>query len=360
MTCPAWRSASSSSARCSAHDARRDRVDLVAQPQPHVGRDLVVARARRCAAACRRRRRARSAARSMLRCTSSSVERPLELAGLDLALRSRPRPRSIAARSRRGEDAARGEHARVRERALRCRTSPSRRSKSTDAVKRLTSSSTRLVEAAGPAGLFLFLAQNTVEVPYATMASIGQTAYPDLLPDFRNLGVMARVLVAVNALAAAGVLFAAPHPGGALDHFMSTAAYLEPLLLIELLALAALSPLLARLPYWCRIRCRGRSRARAGGALSHAGGASSRRAAAVARRRARPGGARRRRAARLPEAAREGVLAGARGGAPSGAAGPYPAALPVQQPERRAVADPPRPEARRARPGGPGRPVPRR
>jgi two-component system sensor histidine kinase AlgZ len=82
------------------------------------------------------------------------------------------------------------------------------------------------------------------------MASIGQSAYPDLLPDFRNLGVMARVLVAVNALAAAGVLFAAPHPGGALEHFMSTAAYLEPLLLIELLALAALSPLLARLPYW--------------------------------------------------------------------------------------------------------------
>jgi len=82
------------------------------------------------------------------------------------------------------------------------------------------------------------------------MASIGQSAYPDLLPDFRNLGVMARVLVAVNALAAAGVLFAAPHPGGALQQFMSTAAYLEPLLLIALLALASLSPLLARLPYW--------------------------------------------------------------------------------------------------------------
>jgi two-component system sensor histidine kinase AlgZ len=82
------------------------------------------------------------------------------------------------------------------------------------------------------------------------MASIGQSAYPDLLPDFRNLGVMARVLVAVNALAAAGVLFATPHPGGALEQFMSTAAYLEPLLLIALLALASLSPLLARLPYW--------------------------------------------------------------------------------------------------------------
>jgi two-component system sensor histidine kinase AlgZ len=82
------------------------------------------------------------------------------------------------------------------------------------------------------------------------MASIGQSAYPDLLPDFRNLGVMARVLVAVNGLAAAGVLFAAPGPGGALEHFMRTAAYLEPLLLMELLVLAAVSPLLARLPYW--------------------------------------------------------------------------------------------------------------
>jgi two-component system sensor histidine kinase AlgZ len=80
--------------------------------------------------------------------------------------------------------------------------------------------------------------------------SIGQSAYPDLLPDFRNLGVMARVLVAVNGLAAAGVLFATPSPGGALEHFMNTAAYLEPLLLIELLVLAAVTPLLARLPYW--------------------------------------------------------------------------------------------------------------
>jgi two-component system, LytTR family, sensor histidine kinase AlgZ len=82
------------------------------------------------------------------------------------------------------------------------------------------------------------------------MASIGQSAYPDLLPDFRNLGVMARVLVAVNGLAAAAVLFATPTLAGALDQFIRTAAYLEPLLLVQLVALAALSPLFARLPYW--------------------------------------------------------------------------------------------------------------
>ena len=82
------------------------------------------------------------------------------------------------------------------------------------------------------------------------MASIRQSPYPDLLPDFRNLGVIARVLVAVNAAAALGVLFATPDLPRALAHFVQTAAYLEPLLLVHLVALAALSPLLARLAYW--------------------------------------------------------------------------------------------------------------
>ena len=82
------------------------------------------------------------------------------------------------------------------------------------------------------------------------MASIGQSAYPDLLPDFRNLGVIARVLIAVNGLAAAGALVAQPNLAAALDQFVRTAAYLEPLLLVQLLALAAFAPLFARLPYW--------------------------------------------------------------------------------------------------------------
>ena len=81
------------------------------------------------------------------------------------------------------------------------------------------------------------------------MPSIRQNAYPDLLPDFRNLAVMARVLVAVNALALAGTLYAMPTLGAALDRFVYVAAFLEPLLLIELMALFAVSPWLARLPY---------------------------------------------------------------------------------------------------------------
>src|SRR2546421_3627582 len=81
------------------------------------------------------------------------------------------------------------------------------------------------------------------------MVSIRQNAYPDLLPYFRNLGVIARVLLAVNAAALAGTLFAMPQLAPGLEHFLQVAAFLEPLLLIELLALFAVSPWLRRLPY---------------------------------------------------------------------------------------------------------------
>jgi two-component system, LytTR family, sensor histidine kinase AlgZ len=81
------------------------------------------------------------------------------------------------------------------------------------------------------------------------MVSIRQNAYPDLLPDFRNLGVMARVLLAVNAAGLAGSLYAAPELASGLERFVQAAAFLEPLLLVELLALFAASRGLARLPY---------------------------------------------------------------------------------------------------------------
>ena len=81
------------------------------------------------------------------------------------------------------------------------------------------------------------------------MASIRQNAYPDLLPDFRNLAVMARILLGVNAASLVGSLYAMPELAAALDRFVQSAAFVEPLLLVELLALFALSPWLARLPY---------------------------------------------------------------------------------------------------------------
>jgi two-component system, LytTR family, sensor histidine kinase AlgZ len=82
------------------------------------------------------------------------------------------------------------------------------------------------------------------------MPSIRQNAYPDVLPDFRNLAVMARVLVAVNGLALAGALYATSAFGPAFERFMNAAAFLEPLLLVELIVLFAASAALARFRYW--------------------------------------------------------------------------------------------------------------
>ncbi|MGQ0543907.1 MAG: sensor histidine kinase [Betaproteobacteria bacterium] len=60
---------------------------------------------------------------------------------------------------------------------------------------------------------------------------------------------MARVLIAVNAAAAVGALFAADNLAQALDRFVAMAAFAEPLLLAVLVLLALLSALLQRMPY---------------------------------------------------------------------------------------------------------------
>jgi len=80
--------------------------------------------------------------------------------------------------------------------------------------------------------------------------SIKQNFTADALPDFRNLGVVARILIGVNALAFAAVLAAVPGWGAALERFLLVAARLEPALAVTLVVLYALSPALARLPYW--------------------------------------------------------------------------------------------------------------
>ena len=83
-----------------------------------------------------------------------------------------------------------------------------------------------------------------------TVASIRQNVYSDLLPDFRNLGVIARVLVAVNAAALAAAVVASPGLSQAAELFLQSTITVEPLTLVSLLVLSAFSPWLARLPYW--------------------------------------------------------------------------------------------------------------
>ena len=82
------------------------------------------------------------------------------------------------------------------------------------------------------------------------MASIRQNAYPDLLPDFRNLGVIARMLVIVNAAVLIFALAAVGDFRQALERFAQSAIVVEPLLLGSVIVLYASSPLLSRLTYW--------------------------------------------------------------------------------------------------------------
>jgi two-component system, LytTR family, sensor histidine kinase AlgZ len=82
------------------------------------------------------------------------------------------------------------------------------------------------------------------------MASIRQNAYADRLPDWRNLGVIARLLIAVNAVVLAYEVAAAGDLARAAERFTQSALVVEPLLLASIMVLYAFSPALARLPYW--------------------------------------------------------------------------------------------------------------
>jgi two-component system sensor histidine kinase AlgZ len=82
------------------------------------------------------------------------------------------------------------------------------------------------------------------------MPSIRQNSYPDALPDFRNLGVIARALVAVNLLGLGVALASEADWMRSLDVFVRSTVLIEPPLLATLATLYATSPLLRRLPYW--------------------------------------------------------------------------------------------------------------
>jgi len=78
---------------------------------------------------------------------------------------------------------------------------------------------------------------------------------PVTLPDFRNLGVMLRILVLANAMGLAATLVKAPTPQSVFPIALETAALLEPLLLLQVLLLIALGPTLRKLPYALGCTC---------------------------------------------------------------------------------------------------------
>ena len=80
------------------------------------------------------------------------------------------------------------------------------------------------------------------------MASIRHFPATHPLPDWRNFGVMLRVLLGVNGLAALAALVQAPAIGKWLENYLQMAAIVEPLLLVSLGLLALLRDALWRLP----------------------------------------------------------------------------------------------------------------
>jgi two-component system, LytTR family, sensor histidine kinase AlgZ len=78
---------------------------------------------------------------------------------------------------------------------------------------------------------------------------IRQNGNPPALPDFRNLGTVLRILVAVNAGAALYAFARQASPSGLVEEWTNATTVVEPYLFVVLALLYAGSPRLARLPF---------------------------------------------------------------------------------------------------------------
>ena len=81
------------------------------------------------------------------------------------------------------------------------------------------------------------------------MASINQNAYTSALPNFRNLGILLRILLIVNVAAIGAAIVRAPTLTAALGELAEISAVVQPLLIVSLLVLVTLNGFLKRLPY---------------------------------------------------------------------------------------------------------------
>jgi two-component system sensor histidine kinase AlgZ len=79
---------------------------------------------------------------------------------------------------------------------------------------------------------------------------LSQNTHPHALPDFRNLGVAARILVIVNLAAFVAAGIRASSAAQLVDEFLEIALIVEPVLIASLAALSVGRRWLARLPYF--------------------------------------------------------------------------------------------------------------
>ena len=82
------------------------------------------------------------------------------------------------------------------------------------------------------------------------MSSINQNAYTSALPNFRNLGILLRILLIVNVCGIGAAVMSASTLAGAWPQLLQISALLQPLLIVTLLVLVAASGVLSRLPYF--------------------------------------------------------------------------------------------------------------
>ena len=80
--------------------------------------------------------------------------------------------------------------------------------------------------------------------------SINQNITPKLLPDFRNLGTVLRIVLLANGIALFGAASHTTSWVGLQSSLLQSLALFQPVLLASLLFLYALNPLLVRAPYW--------------------------------------------------------------------------------------------------------------
>lgn len=79
---------------------------------------------------------------------------------------------------------------------------------------------------------------------------VNQNAYSSALPNFRNLGILLRILLIVNVAAFAAAAVKSVTLRGVWNELLEISAVVQPLLILSLVVLMALNSLLNRLPYY--------------------------------------------------------------------------------------------------------------
>ena len=82
-----------------------------------------------------------------------------------------------------------------------------------------------------------------------TMASINQNRYPNLLPNFRNLGVMLRILLVATAMSLAAAVIQASSWNVLMDQWFGISALVQPIVVLSLVVLGLVTGWLHRLDY---------------------------------------------------------------------------------------------------------------